>query len=149
MPAKKKTIKTVAKKTTKKAEKAEVAKRIVRTENRNIFYFATAIILGFGIFLCIPALSSSDKTTTQEVSSDVIAFDGVEGKTALDLLKQYHTVETTTSSYGDFVTTIDGQAANSSQFWAFYVNGEMATEGAGTYVTKSGDRIVFKLSNIE
>jgi len=45
-----------------------------------------------------------------------------------------------------FVTGIGGVAADpAGEFWALYVNGEMAQVGAGSLVTETGDEITWKL----
>lgn len=84
---------------------------------------------------------------TKPVGATTYSYDGVEGKTALDLLKaKYQNVETQSSSVGDFVTTIDAKKADSAkEYWAFYLNGSLASEGAGTYVTKATDKIEWRL----
>ncbi|MDO8472002.1 MAG: DUF4430 domain-containing protein [bacterium] len=90
---------------------------------------------------------SIDSDTTKPVSATTYNYDGVAGKTALELLKaKYQNVATQSSSVGDFVTTIDGKKADSTkEYWAFYVNGSLASEGAGTYATKATDKIEWRL----
>lgn len=81
--------------------------------------------------------------------SDEIVYDGVDGKTALELLKEKYEVKTQEyTGMGEFVTGIDGKQADDTHFWAFYVNGMMAEEGAGTYGTKAGEKIEWKLEEI-
>lgn len=78
-----------------------------------------------------------------------VSYDGVEGKTALEILKEGTDVTTQSSSYGDFVTGINGREADaSSEYWSFYVNGSYASEGAGTYQSKTGDKIEWKLESL-
>jgi hypothetical protein len=86
----------------------------------------------------------------QEAQNQVqaINYEGVEGRTALDLLKENHNVELQSYSFGDMVVGIEGVKADSSNFWAFYVNGNMAQVGASQYVTKDGDVIEWKLEEI-
>lgn len=85
-----------------------------------------------------PALSFYD-------DGRVVAYGGEEGKAALEILRQYTEVNTQTSEFGDFVTGINGVEAGENEFWAFYVNGELASEGAGTYQTAAGEVIEWKL----
>ena len=81
---------------------------------------------------------SSDKKT--------VSYDGVVGQTALATMQKYTTVTTKSTSYGDMVTGINGKTADeSSEYWAFYVNGKLANEGAGTYKAVKGDKIEWKL----
>lgn len=99
-----------------------------------------------------PSIAAEQQTggsnnLTKPVSSNTYSYDGQDGKTALELLKaKYPNTTTESSTYGDYVTGIDGVKADSSkEYWAFYVNGEVANEGAGTYQTKSSDKIEWRL----
>ena len=87
--------------------------------------------------------------TGSELATKPIAYTGVEGQTALALLKQTHTVETKSYSFGEMVVSIDGiSATEGTNFWEFLVNGQQATVGAGDYQTKSSDSITWQLSEI-
>src|ERR1700749_4078430 len=82
--------------------------------------------------------SSSDKKT--------VSYEGQTGKTALEILKSAAKVQTQSSSYGEFVTTINGvQADGTKQFWSFYVDCKMASEGASTYKTTNGQKIEWRV----
>jgi len=99
-----------------------------------------------------PASSATDESPASglRVSEDglEVSYDGVAGMTALDLLLQLDPTATT-SGEGEnaFVTAIAGRAADpaENEFWGFYVNGEMAPVGAGSYVMEDGDVITWKL----
>ena len=81
----------------------------------------------------------------QEIAgTQTIAYDGVEGQTALELLKINADVQTQDSSLGTFVTAIDGVSNSEDHFWIYYVNGEMGTVGADQYTTKSTDKIEWR-----
>jgi hypothetical protein len=85
------------------------------------------------------------------ISTDgkTVSYEGVAGETALTTLRNLTSVQTQASSYGEFVTSINSLTANSStQFWAFYVNGQAAAVGAGTYTAVQGDKIEWKLENL-
>ncbi len=118
-------------------------------KQRTSFYVVAAIIFIFGLFLIIP--NGIIGETSQDSSQvNTISYQGVEGQTALALLKAGHVVESTTYDFGDFVTSIDGQASDSAtNFWAFYVNGTQSTVGAGDYITKNGDVIEWRLEAFE
>jgi len=106
-----------------------------------VIVLATAI-LAFGLFLVFrtPAVAPTTTSQTQEVS-----YKGVEGKTALELLKTNATVETQNyEGIGEMVTSINGIASTNDHFWIYYVNGEQGQVGAGTYVTKSTDQISWR-----
>ena len=95
--------------------------------------------------------SSTSTTKVVKISADkkTVSYDGQEGKTALELLKSLTSVETQSSAYGDFVTSVNGLKADSAkEYWSFYVNGAYASEGAGTYKTSSTDKIEWKLESL-
>lgn len=121
-------------------------------------------LVGFGGFWMMnrsdDAEKSTDNTTqqTQEtvkpaitLSEDgkTVSYEGVSGKTALEVLKEGIDVETQSSDFGDFVTSINGVKADAAkEYWSFYVNGAYANEGAGTYKTTDGEKIEWKLESL-
>ncbi len=75
-------------------------------------------------------------------------YPGQDGQTALALLKTaYPNTVTKTSSIGEYVTAINGQAASGNQGWIFKVNGAEPAVGADKYVTKSSDTIEWDLAS--
>src|SRR5262249_20839307 len=76
----------------------------------------------------------------------IIAYDGEDGKTALELLKlRARVVTTSASGFGELVVTINGVGARNNGFnLIYYVNGSMPKTGAGNYITKNGDKIEWK-----
>jgi len=75
----------------------------------------------------------------------VVAYDGEDGKTALELLKSRARVRTTVSQLGELVEEINGVSSGNGYHLIYFVNGSMAKTGAGSYVTKNGDQIEWKL----
>jgi len=115
-------------------------------------YIISLIILAFGLWLVVPDrnICDSTKTIEQVAQTCEISYAGVEGETALALLKAAHQVETQSfGDLGEFVQSIDGIQPGATHFWAFYVNGEKAQVGASSYQTKSGETITWKLEAIE
>lgn len=119
---------------------------------------AAAVIVvagGAGIYEAVhdtskPAPKTSQTAQTKKADSSDISYQGIEGQSALALLKQSYKVETKEySGLGEMVTSINGQAADSQHFWAFYVNGKQSQEGAGSYMTKTGDKIAWKLEKVQ
>lgn len=83
-----------------------------------------------------------------EFSQDgrTVTYSGRDGETALEVLESLTTVETEDSDFGEFVVAINGvQADTDKEFWAFYVNGEQASEGAGTYESSDEDELQWRL----
>jgi hypothetical protein len=112
--------------------------------------FIGVIILVFGIYLLAhkpPVKTTNPASSTSQ--SPAFSYQGVEGQNALDLLKASHKVQTQTSSYGEFVQSIDSVTPDSQHFWAFYVNDKISDVGAGSYVTKASDAITWKLDAIQ
>lgn len=74
-----------------------------------------------------------------------------EQKTALDLLKMGHQVETKTfKGAGEYVISINGQKETTGKkFWAFYLNGAQSNVGAETYKPVNKDYIEWKLEIIK
>jgi hypothetical protein len=78
----------------------------------------------------------------------VVKYEGVAGKTALELLMVKDPKAVTKGEGANaFVTTIQGYEADEAkkEFWAFYVNGKQSDVGAGAYATKPGDQIEWKI----
>jgi len=126
--------------------------------------FIAVLAISFGILAAVAKIQSNDiatlKTqisqtqsinTNSDISEEGVSYEGQNGKTALELLKNKYKVETKEfTGMGEFVTSIGGVAAEDGKnFWAFYVDGEMAMEGASTYKTKNGEKIEWRLDEIQ
>lgn len=93
---------------------------------------------------------NQENQTVQQVPKTTVQYQGVEGKTALELLRSSHNIETKEfTGIGEYVVSIDGLAPDNQHFWAFYVNGSQAQVGAGQYITKNSDQIEWKLEEID
>ncbi|MBN0039584.1 DUF4430 domain-containing protein [Cellulosimicrobium cellulans] len=97
-----------------------------------------------------PADDATDEASDESGDAEdapEFSYEGRTGTTALDLLLEADpSAQVTGEGENAFVTAIDGVAADpDSEFWALYVNGEMATVGAGSLETKDGDEITWKL----
>jgi hypothetical protein len=96
-----------------------------------------------------PAVSAEATEAAQEVTE--LSYAGETGSTALDLLL-VHDPDAEVSGEGEmaYVTGIKGRtAADGQEFWALYVDGEMAQVGAGALETEDGQQIQWKLEKIE
>ena len=93
--------------------------------------------------------TSLDQTVKQDEKTSRIRYQGVNGKNALELLEAYYRVETKHFVFGDMIVGIDGVTPDTKHFWAFYVNDTLSQVGAETYITKSTDRIEWKLEEIK
>ena len=102
----------------------------------------------------IPLISSSSLGTSlnsnAKPSPYYVKYSGAEGKNALELLKIAHKIETKNyPGVGEFVESIDGVKGDSKHFWEFFVNGKSSNVGAGSFITKNGDIIEWKLSELK
>jgi len=115
-------------------------------EQRTVFYVVAALILAFGLYLLFPVSNNNDTNNTQSIEqSSEISYKGVEGKTAMELLKASHQVEVQSFDFGDMVQSIDGKKPGEGETWSFYVNGKLASVGADAYQTKNSDTITWKI----
>ncbi len=115
-------------------------------------FIIVSIIAGVGIVYAMtqkPVLAPSTQQQQQQVPVSTVEYTGVEGRTALDLLKQTHVVEVKNYSFGDLVTGIDGVSPDANHFWAMYVNGEFSQVGASAYITKSSDQIKWQIEEVK
>jgi hypothetical protein len=86
-----------------------------------------------------------DVSTNSQNQTVYIKYTGQSGVDALTLLKKHASIQTKHYSFGDLVTSINGTAGNGPKYWTFYLNGKEASVGAGSYVTKSTDKIEWRL----
>lgn len=95
---------------------------------------------------------TTEQTTAKLTSSEdkkTVSYEGQTGKTALEVLKSLADVKTKDSSYGEFVVAINGvEADGTAEFWSFYVNGTLASEGAGTYKSTNGEKIEWRVEKV-
>ena len=85
----------------------------------------------------------------QPVVEKVISYEGQDGKTALELLKEGRDVKTEESSIGVFVTGIDDTENTNEKFWMFYVDDQLAPLGADQYKTKAGEKIEWRFEKLQ
>jgi len=90
----------------------------------------------------------SQQTLGVTTDNKELTYSGSDGLTALALLEKAATIKMSGAGEMAFVTEINGITADSAknEFWAFEVNGQSATVGAGSYITKNSDTITWKLS---
>ncbi|WP_051591094.1 DUF4430 domain-containing protein [Bacillus sp. UNC438CL73TsuS30] len=91
-----------------------------------------------------------DKKKTIKESPFPIAFIGTP--TAMQLLQVAlgpDKVGLKDTDWGKMIVSIYGLKAEDPYYWAFYVNGQMASVGAETYQLKAGDQISFQLESWE
>lgn len=87
---------------------------------------------------------NSPKASTVRKSVDTISYQGQDGKSVLDILKETHQVETVDTDFGVFVKTIDGVTQTDNSVWLYYINGEPGIEGANAAKTTNGQTIEWR-----
>lgn len=89
-------------------------------------------------------LVPKETTAPLQVTQDKFSYQGKTGKNALTLLEEKAAVEQDKSG---LVVSINGRLASASkhEYWAFYVNGQLAPVGPADYKTKDGDLIEWKI----
>lgn len=127
---------------------------------KNLQEFGKVFLVGAAIILIAAGCNSTAQpeqmtnapATTQDqyqTKPEAISYKGVEGKTALELLKAQYQVETQNfEGAGEFVTSINGVTPSKEQFWGFYVNGKSSNVGAGQYQSKVDDQIEWRLDTV-
>lgn len=105
------------------------------------------IVVVVGIVGAINSYNASPKAqvVTQSSKTTDVKYKGVQGQTALALLKKYENVQTKKYSFGELVTSINGTQGTGPKYWTFYANGKMSDVGASDYKTKINDNIEWKL----
>lgn len=131
------------------------------TFKRNKWFLIVGVLCigalaGVGVYALIEG--QNHKTATVEAASvskhtpqTTISYTGNKGETALAQLKRVApNVITKQSSYGEYVDSIDGLASGTDgKYWSFYVNGSLATEGAGAYIANGGEKIEWKFEKLQ
>jgi len=84
--------------------------------------------------------------STVSAQNNSFSYQGVEGKSALEVLKEK---TTTKQAVSGLVISINGRQAdeNKREFWAFIINGNEAQVGPADYMTQEGDLVEWKIQN--
>ena len=106
-----------------------------------------AVVAVTGVSVAVHDRETGDVQTVSNAQHQLtqISYDGQGGVNAYVLLKKHATVQAKKYSFGYFVTSINGVSGNGPKYWTFYVNDKEANVGASSYVTKSSDRIMWRL----
>ena len=98
-----------------------------------------------------PAVSEqSTPAAPTERTRTVITYTAKAGDTSMVQLKrEADKVITQQSEYGEFVDSIEGhKGGTDGKYWSFYIDGEMASVGAGSYTQKGGEVIEWKFQKL-
>jgi len=107
------------------------------------------ILTVIGIYVFHPIGNVSQNTTAvqpttavKETKITTISYRGQNGIDALTLLKNKATVE---HDHSGLIVSINGNKPTGHSYWAFYVNGKLASFGPEQYITKNSDTIQWKI----
>jgi hypothetical protein len=123
--------------------------------SKYLLILATVGLLAAGCAKAQPQTANQNTNAATQVTAEqnntaVITYQGEEGKNALELLKAKYPVKTKEfPGAGEFVESINGVTPETDYFWAFYVNGATSNVGAGQYVTKTADKLEWRLEKIQ
>ena len=104
--------------------------------------------IGLGVYLQqqafvdIPTASPSPAKIIE--NPDTFSYKGENGKNALQILKEKTAAEQNSSG---LVISINRRQADKAkrEYWAFYVNGKLASVGPKDYLTKNTDKIEWRI----
>ncbi len=93
------------------------------------------------------AVSSGENTPAIDVQKEVSLEENANAYDAL--LATDLQIDAQESSYGIYVTAIEGLAAEGSSGWTYTVNGETPSVGADSYSLKDGDNVLWSYTTYE
>ena len=107
------------------------------------------ILIVIGIFVFHPVSNVSQEMSSvrptvvsKQTEIATVSYKGENGKDALTLLKKQATVE---QDHSGLVVGINGNKPTGHEYWAFYVNGKLASVGPADYKTTNTDKIEWKI----
>lgn len=125
------------------------------TEEIEIRYVAAGLLMVIGLALISGTqLSQASADGDQiQVNLTVDYRDSIDSQivsvnnfsSAFQALNQTYDVGYNESSYGYFITSINGVSGNESNYWIYEVNGETPEVGSGQYSLEEDDELRFSL----
>jgi hypothetical protein len=125
------------------------------TEKIEIRYVAAGLLIVIGLALISGTqLSQASADGDQiQVNLTVDYRDSIDSQivsvnnssSAFQALNQTYDVGYSESSYGYFITSINGVSGNESSYWIYDVNGETPEVGSGQYSLEEDDELRFSL----
>jgi hypothetical protein len=115
------------------------------------FFLVLSLVVLIGAGCGKKNTNTTNTAQNQNSKQTVYSYQGQEGKSALQILKDKYPGQVITKSFsgGEFVESINGTKAESNKtYWAFYLNGAYSSVGAGDYQTKPSDVIEWRFEKI-
>ena len=125
-----------------------MGKKLINKKTTVLGILLFALIILSAIFLnyqpaVLSSLAPTPAVREQTINTD-FAYRGQAGLDALTILKQKTNVEQDKSG---MVVSINSRKADGAkhEYWAFYINGKLASVGPADYQTKNTDTIKWKI----
>lgn len=147
---KKRTISSIAKSVAASIKPKEKSESKTNSfELINIVAIVAIIVIMILIGVGLDRMNQNKKPMQGNVATiPSISLDCSAGQTALATLKGKTDVQTQDSTSGSIVDSINGVKNDSSNFWIFYVNGQISTSSPDSYNCQNGDKIEWRLEKI-
>jgi hypothetical protein len=100
-------------------------------------------IVGVGYYV-YSSKNSSEQQAPSSQERRIISYSGQDGKSVCSILKESYKVETTESSFGEMVTSINGLASSDSEFWFYSINGTPGEMSCDKQMTTVSDHVVWE-----
>ena len=91
---------------------------------------------------------SIDSTTSLKQANYEFTAES-DNQTAFELLQKNAEVEYDEYDFGIMIQAINQLASNNDYYWAFYLNGEYAQQGAKQTILRAGDQVEFRYEKIQ
>lgn len=111
-----------------------------------IFLFVVAF--GYFLFTKVEGNKPTDDTLQVQTTKVTIDASNFVGKTALEATQaSVKEIKTEGTGINAYITSLNGRVADTkkNEFWELTINGKPAEVGAGSYIIKTGDTIVWQI----
>jgi len=107
-------------------------------------------LIGLAGFLVDNRNQKNAQTASEKIAGEqIVSYDGVNGKNALEILKSTADIRTEETVIGVFVTKINGIENDNEHYWMFYVNNELANVSADQYQTNDTDKVQWRYETFQ
>lgn len=124
------------------------------TDEIELKYVGAGLLVVIGLALMAGAqLTQTSEGNQVDVNLTVDYGDSIDSRivsvnntsSAFHALNTTYPVEYQESSFGLYITGINGVSSNESYYWMYEVNGEAPEVGAGQYELTGGEKVTFSL----
>lgn len=87
----------------------------------------------------------SPEDAAAPVQNQKVSYKCEAGKNAFELLEANNQVDAQDSSFGKFITSINGQTMGGGKYWLYSAEGKDATVSASSYICQNNEEILWEL----